>query len=154
MILPEMIKFTYNDGGRAEAGFKGTARDCVTRSIAIAAQLPYKEVYAEVQRRSKAREKGKRRSNARTGVYTRKGWFRDYMDELGFDFVPIMAIGSGCRVHLRSNELPSGRLVVSVSKHYTAVINGVVHDTFDPSREGTRCVYGYFRLREESSLYS
>jgi hypothetical protein len=24
------------------------------------------------------------------------------------------------------------------------VIDGVIHDTFDPSRGGTRCVYGYW----------
>jgi hypothetical protein len=25
-----------------------------------------------------------------------------------------------------------------------AVIDGVIHDTYDPSRDGKRCVYGYF----------
>ena len=24
--------------------------------------------------------------------------------------------------------------------------DGVVHDTYDPSRDGTRCVYGYWRI--------
>jgi len=43
--------------------------------------------------------------------------------------VPTMAIGSGCKVHLADGELPPGRLVVSVSKHYTAVTDGVIHDT-------------------------
>jgi hypothetical protein len=57
-----------------------------------------------------------------------------------------MQIGSGCKVHLRDGELPTGRLVVFVSKHYTAVIDGVIHDTYDPSRAGTRCVYGYFSI--------
>lgn len=57
---------------------------------------------------------------------------------------PTMAIGSGCKVHLRADELPTGRLVVSVSKHLVAVVDGVVHDTHDPRRGGTRCVYGYW----------
>ena len=39
------MKFVYNDGGRAEAGYIGDTRDCVCRAIAIAAQRPYKEVY-------------------------------------------------------------------------------------------------------------
>ena len=56
-----------------------------------------------------------------------------------------MKIGSGCRVHLRERELPSGRLIVSVSRHMVAVIDGVIHDTHDPSRGGTRCVYGYWQ---------
>lgn len=55
-----------------------------------------------------------------------------------------MLIGQGCRVHLRQGELPHGRLVVSVSKHLTAVIDGVIYDTHDPSRGGMRCVYGYY----------
>jgi hypothetical protein len=55
-----------------------------------------------------------------------------------------MRIGSGCKVHLAKDELPNGRLIVRVSKHITAVINGVIHDTHDFSRDGTRCVYGYF----------
>jgi hypothetical protein len=56
-----------------------------------------------------------------------------------------MQIGSGCTVHLKANELPAGRLVVSVSKHLTAVVDGVIHDTHDCSRGETRCVYGYWQ---------
>jgi len=32
----------------------------------------------------------------------------------------------------------------SVWRHLTAVIDGVIHDTHDPSRDGTRSVYGYY----------
>ena len=35
----------YSDGGRATAGYKGDAGDCVTRAIAIATEIPYQEVY-------------------------------------------------------------------------------------------------------------
>ena len=66
------------------------------------------------------------------------------MTAQGWVYVPTMAIGSGCRVHLRADELPQGRLVVQVSKHYTAVVDGVIHDTYACSRDGTRCVYGYW----------
>jgi hypothetical protein len=48
-------------------------------------------------------------------------------------------------VHLRAEELPGGRLIVKVSKHVVAVIDGVINDSHDPSRGGTRCVYGYYR---------
>ena len=41
----ECLNFVFNDGGRANAGFKGRAGDCVVRSISIAAKLPYLEVY-------------------------------------------------------------------------------------------------------------
>jgi hypothetical protein len=73
---------------------------------------------------------------------------RRVLESLGWTWTPTMAIGSGCIVHLRDGELPRGRLIVSVSKHIVAVIDGVIHDTHDPSRDGTRCVYGYWRKHE------
>ena len=62
-----------------------------------------------------------------------------------------MSIGSGCKVHLRADELPSGRLIVSLANHVVAVIDGVLHDTHDSSRDGTRCVYGYWKLEQEGA---
>jgi hypothetical protein len=42
------MTFKFNDGGRAAAGFKGKAVDCVCRAIAIATGKPYAEVYSEL----------------------------------------------------------------------------------------------------------
>lgn len=62
------MKHVFNDGGRAAAGFKGSARDCVCRSIAIVTGRPYKEVYDRLaagtgaQRATK--RKGKRAASA------------------------------------------------------------------------------------------
>lgn len=139
------LAWVFDDGGRSAAGFKGTTGDCVTRSIAIATGLPYLEVYNalnEGAQRERPRP-GRRRSSARTGVA--RSTSRRYLEALGWVWTPTMTIGSGCRVHLRADELPKGRLVVSVSKHFVAVIDGVIRDAFDPSRDGTRCVYGYWR---------
>jgi hypothetical protein len=99
------------------------------------------------QRRGKydrGRVTGKR--SADNGVNVSRKWFKDYMTSLGFVWVPTMAIGQGTKVHLKNGELPArGRLVVQLSRHMCAVVNGVVHDTYNPDREGTRCVYGYWR---------
>ena len=138
------MKFVEDDGGRAESGYKGHAGDCVTRAIAIATEIPYKDVYValnEYAQRERPRA-GSRRSSARTGVF-RKTYHR-YMLDMGWIWVPTMQIGSGCQVHLRKKELPKGRLVVRLSKHVTAVIDGTIHDTHDPQRDGTRCVYGFY----------
>jgi hypothetical protein len=35
------LELKINDGGRAAAGYKGKAGDCVVRSIAIVTNLPY-----------------------------------------------------------------------------------------------------------------
>lgn len=140
------MKYEYNDGGRSEAGYKGSTGDCVVRAISIASQKPYQEVYDLVNSYASNEYKSRvsKKSNARTGV--RKSTIRKMMQELGFVWTPTMKVGSGCKVHLVESELPEGRLVVQVSKHITAVIDKVIHDTYDPSRDGTRCVYGYWRL--------
>ncbi len=144
-----MIPFVQDDGGRVEAGFKGRAGDCTCRAIAIASRRPYQEVYdrlnalskEEVTRRVR-RSRRSRPSSARTGVA--RSISKAYFQELGATWTPTMSIGSGCRVHLRADELPPGRLVVNLSGHHAAVIDGVLHDTHDCSREGMRCVYGYW----------
>lgn len=138
-----------DDGGRAAAGFRGETRDCVTRAIAIATGRPYREVYDALTERAKeARKRARRRKHgtARTGVH--RNVYEPYLRELGWTWTPTMQVGSGCKVHLCAEELPAGRLVVAVSRHVVAVVDGVVHDTHDPSRGGTRCVYGYYAATE------
>ena len=141
------MQTVITDGGRQAAGFTGKTGDCVVRAIAIAAQKPYQEVYDALNGLAVHERRGKRKrgiSNSRTGVY--RTTYQRYLHVLGAVWTPTMKIGSGCKVHLREDELPKGRLVVSVSKHLTAVIDGVLYDTADCSRAGTRCVYGYYSL--------
>lgn len=140
------MRFRYNDGGRKAAGFKGTADDCACRALAIATELSYKEAYDLINdygKRERLTAKRRKRSTARTGVYN--DTFKKIMSSLGWTWVSTMAIGSGCQVHLKEDELPGGVIICNVSRHYTTVINGEINDTFDPSREGSRCVYGYFK---------
>lgn len=138
------MPWVYDDGGRAAAGYRGETGDCVTRAIAIATERPYAQVYADLNHYASLERlrKGRRRSSARLGVYPQT--IRRYMHDIGWLWVPTMAIGSGCRTHLRADELPGGRIIVNLSRHIAAVIDGVTHDTDDPSRGGTRCVYGYW----------
>ena len=140
--------FKFNDGGRQSAGYKGSTGDCVTRSIAIVTGKPYKEVYDALNQLSESERTGKRKkkkSNSRTGVF--KATSKKYLLSLGYEWIPTMQIGQGCKTHLRADELPSGKLIVKVSKHMTTMIDGVINDTHDCSREGSRCVYGYFHKK-------
>jgi hypothetical protein len=149
------MTFVFDDGGRVAAGYKGTTGDCVTRAIAIATGMPYQKVYdalnekAEDERgrwtkpRTSGQVRRRRKSSARKGVF--KPTYKKYIASLGWLWTPTMGIGTGCKVHLRAEELPPGRLIVSCSRHLVAVIDGVIHDIYDPSRGGTRCVYGYFK---------
>ena len=56
-----------------------------------------------------------------------------------------MLVGQGCQTHLREDELPNGTLIVKVSRHLTCVKDGVLYDTYDCTRDGERCVYGYWK---------
>lgn len=135
-----MIDFNFNDGGRSEY-FKGKkAGDCVTRAIAIAAGKDYKEVYDTMAKGMSMLGESK---SARNGV--KKKVYHKYLLENGFEWIPTMKVGQGCKVHLRSDELPKGTLIVRVTKHLACVIDGVLNDTYDCSREGARCVYGYYK---------
>ena len=139
------MDWVYDDGGRSGYFKAENVGDCVCRAIAIATGKDYKQVYDDINRLAKGERTGKRkrgRSSARNGVY--KGTIKKLMAEYGWEWHPTMQVGQGCKVHLTASELPSGRLLVSVSKHETAVIDGVLHDTYDCSRDGTRCVYGYW----------
>lgn len=146
------MKFIRDDGGRKAAGFKGTAPgDCVTRAIAIATETPYQQVYDSMNVFAKTFErsaafKPRRRvygySTSRTGIL--KPTIRAFMGSIGWRWTPTMGIGAGCTVHLKDDELPAGRLVVNVSRHSCAVIDGVLRDLNDCTRGGRRCVYGYF----------
>ena len=174
-----MIAHVYHDGGRAKAGFKGNAGDCVARAIAITALRDYATVYSELAEinaklrltTDRKRKTGGRRS-ARNGIFTSTVPFKKYMVGLGFRWVPTMKIGSGCKVHLDADELPGGRIICKLSRHFTSVIDWVVHDTYNPARSisynfepdrgqplkanqgrnengvwteiGGRCVYGYW----------
>ena len=67
------------------------------------------------------------------------------LKELGWTFIPLMEIGKGCQAHLKANEIPmNDTIICRVSKHLVCVKNGVLNDTYNCSRGGTRCVYGYY----------
>jgi|TARA_R100001129_G_scaffold90088_1_gene61347 hypothetical protein len=146
------MKYQYNDGGRSQY-FKGDAGDCVVRAIAIASGLNYKKVYDDLYKLNAeyaiskdtkvARRLRNKSATPRNGNY--KKVYHDYILSLGFKWTPTMLVGQGCKVHLKADELPSGAFIARVSKHLCAVIDGVIQDTFDPSRGGKRCVYGYYQ---------
>ena len=139
------MEWVYDDGGRSKYFKAEKVGDCCARAISIATETDYKVVYDLINKYAKQERTGKRKrgiSNARTGVYRETA--KKVMAELGWEWHPVMGIGTGCTMHMKPDELPSGRIVVSLSKHYAAVIDGVLHDTYDSTREETRCVYGYW----------
>ena len=60
-------------------------------------------------------------------------------------------------MHFNENELPSGNIIVSISKHLVNVKDGVVYDTYNSAdcykeiygNEADRAVYGYWTKGEK-----
>jgi hypothetical protein len=162
------MDYIYDDGGRADAGFEGydslldRDSDCVCRSIAIAAELPYQKVYDRLAEESATRHRRDGYTHPPIRVdwcwERTKKWFKNYMSELGFvwtDTPPEDKKISGRHdrfpIHLRADELPSGRLVCELvygRSRSVAVIDGVIYDTADPNAvvRFHRGVYGYWKL--------
>ena len=131
------MEWVYDDGGRSRYFSASSVCDCVTRSVAIATGLDYKEVYNRIR--------------LIIGYSPRNGIKRKdvkkVLDTFGGKWHSCMSIGSGCKVHLKDGQIPMDKIIVcSVSKHLTCVRNGIIRDTFDPSRDGSRCVYGYWEF--------
>ena len=125
------MSYTHHDGGRSQY-YKGTAGDCAARAMAIALQLDYKQCYKQLAA-AHALRTGKR--TAREGIHKKTlsnvlaahGWIWHAAPQ--FD---------GRKA--RASDIP-GRAVVSMAKHFAAVIDGEVFDIFDSSN---KMVYGYW----------
>ncbi len=141
-----MIKFVHDDGGRWAAGFKGQkAGDCVTRAIAIATGLPYRQVYNELNALCKAMGYHGA-SDSRTGHF-RKVYER-YLADRGIKWTGLSKVGAPSPIRVKASDLPpTGTYILRLSKHLTVWTDGELRDIYDCSREGTRMVYGYFKVR-------
>lgn len=131
------MKIVIEDGGcPTDIGTHQGSSDSLVRALVIVKGLDYKDAYQKVMAILKEGEQFKKNTVE----------IANLMESLGFKWVSAMSVGTGCKVHLRDGELPMGKLICSCSKRFVAVIDGVIHDVVDPSRDGTRCVYGYWEL--------
>jgi hypothetical protein len=124
------MDWIYDDGGLGRGDI--LRQDCVPRSIAIAAQLDYDEVYDRIAELASdfVYEDGSTYGEHHDGLFegvsevgVPKEAIEDYLTELGFTWH---------RCGLGDDPLPTtGRLIVEMPGHFTAIIDGVVHDTWD-----------------------
>lgn len=117
------MKFTYNDGGRTSAGYKGTANDCACRAITIATGKSYQEVYDtlnEAAGRERASKRRKGKSSARDGVY--KTTIRWFMESIGWEWIPTMKIGQGCSTNWIVNAMNTDLKIWSLGAFVGLVI--------------------------------
>lgn len=130
------MKFKYSDGGRSQYFAANNVGDCVTRAIANATGLDYMLIYKSLTKLGGRSV----RNGCAVPVY------KKLLEAIGLPWKATMQIGGGCRVHLEWNEIPKGTLIIRVSRHLTCAKDRILYDTYDCSRGGDRCVYGYWRV--------
>ena len=134
------MKWVKDTGGREKYYRKLTVGDCVVRAIAIANNMDYKVTYNIIK-------------NYNNGFSPRDGVNRKYYEaalkDMGWEYIPCCGRGHvGEYVRFNEKELPTDEIIIcKIDGHIAAVINGVLHDTYDCSRQGTRHVYGYWKKR-------
>jgi len=143
-----MLNFQYNDGGRAAAGYKGSASDCVCRAIAIVTGKSYQEVYNGLWLRIRNQigigHEGRAGTSPRSGLHP--STYGPYLEGLGYRWIAFARDG------LDPSQIPTGRVVVHQSEHLAAIIDGVIHDMRDPKLVGTDRVIGYWIPTESLAL--
>jgi hypothetical protein len=148
-VKPKLCRYVYDDGGQGRVNEGG---GCVPRAIAIATGRPYREVYKglvaatyEYVRRWPCSKVARSIRRGRNGFDPARGSYpkvyERYLRSLGWEFAPTK---EQKKVYLRADDLPPGRVIVSVHQHLVAVIDGVIHDTYDTAGKGRRPVYGYY----------
>lgn len=118
-----MLNYVKDDGGRADAGYKGEAGDCVTRALAIVSGEPYRELYRELARAQQA-VTGKR--SARNGI-KKKAYEAVFQ---GHGLVKVK-LPKGPRPTYAQAHERYGDCIVTTARHVCALVDGALHDTFD-----------------------
>lgn len=127
------MSYQYSDGGRESAGLKSKT-DCGIRAVAIACQMDYSEARKLLKEYA---AKGRQGSKAIS-----RGIYRDDMDaalrSIGWVWYPSPRFAGR---KARYSDLPQGRFIARMARHYAAVVDGVLMDSWDSSR---KMVYGYW----------
>ena len=129
-----MMKFKEYDAGRSTSFRPKQGRDCVVRVYAIMMDIPYDsayETFAGLGRKS--------------GCSTPKRMWQNLLCDHAVVELRFPAVSGQKRMNLISfcNEYRLGTFLVQMAGHVTAVIDGVVHDVFEPRHNG--CVYAAWR---------
>lgn len=126
------MKFTYNDGGRLNAGYSVYTKDCVTRAVSLLLGGDYLYAYEYVNKIINKVEK-KKVSHATIGIANETT--KKIFSELGLKWV-------------KTNKFPNRikkPIILNMVGHVCFAKNGEVFDTHDYFKVNKR-VYGYWTI--------
>ena len=136
----KVVGWDYNDGGRADAGYRGHAGDCCTRAVAIATDRTYEQARLELMdatdewlstgrdsKKKRAIRASRRNRSVRGGVHTEV--MELYLGRLGWTQHKVS------QEHFTQARMPEqfaqGTVIVKTRKHFAAVVDGTLQDTWD-----------------------
>lgn len=125
--------FVYDDGGRLESGLKGRSGDCAVRAVSVATGMNYKDARLLIKEFA---AKGKQGNKAiANGVY--KEDLNAALESIGWEW------RSAPKFEGRKAKYTdiSGVAILRMARHFAAVVNGELRDTWDSSE---KMVYGYW----------
>lgn len=128
-----MIKYEYSDGGRVwsphkKDGLSKKQMDCVIRAIAIALEVPYDLVW---------------QWTCPIG-YDADDQLKSILDALGRKMEKVQTIKKGQRRRMTAMDMPKeGRFILRLAGHWSALVDGVVKDTWDCRN---KCVYYAYQI--------
>lgn len=130
----EMISYEKDDGGRKDAGFKGTTGDCLTRAIAIITKKSYKEVYDsvcdEMKKHGYVASGNARQQKHIKGKRHPKRIQEDVLEKHGFKKIR-KSRGMSNLTYTEAVKNYGENLIVTTTKHFASIENGVLKDLFD-----------------------
>lgn len=125
--------FIFSDGGRQAAGFKGVSGDCAVRALSIATGLEYRHSMKLIKEFA---ARGKQGNKA-----IAKGVYKEDLDallrSLGWTWKTAPKFTGRKAMY---SDIP-GIAIVRMARHYAAVLDGELHDSWDSSG---KMVYGYW----------
>lgn len=124
-------RISYNDGGRRAAGFRTVQMgDCVCRALSIIMGQDYALTH-RILKELCVKDSG----DPETGIYPKT--YRRILKQLKAG--PMKPVR-------RWSDLPQqGKIFVVMEEHVVAVIDGVIHDTYDPAERPDN-LQGYYHF--------
>lgn len=112
---------------------KNRVSDCTIRAISLIEEKPYNATFRELS--EYALERGLMMDSVRN--------IEEYLDD---------KYNRTCYKDITLEEFvkehPFGEYLVTMPNHITAIINGVIYDTFDPSKRKIRCAWRVYNKKK------
>ena len=132
-LLSTFYRFEEDDGGRVAAGFRGAAKDCSTRAISIALDLPYRQVHRELTELQRCSifdpPDPDTWKSAEDGLEVNIHELADYLSNYGIVTIRMRGQTRLSTVLTRMNLLAEEPfLIAQPTNHMVAIKNGAIRD--------------------------